>query len=299
MYQTITDSLANFQFSSDGNVNVDSMLNSASHHDQYDDDGASGFGGDDGDNGDMGESGGFGHDGMDDDGPQDFFTGDQAIVEDNGFQHGGEEPYGVPGNSHGPAESFDPRRQANERDLVMSMTEDGEEMIDYFNEAAMKNWAGPQHWKIRRVIRKSMLSLCLCVEFLSDFSEAATGDEETTNVRTKREKVPFLIDFAGETTVSSKELFTPAGKTGIVLPSTTGAAAVTTGKRKPKKTAGLTRRDEHLLPDDMHFSSAQLLRLFLKPKFSVSFVLIIALYWVSVCATGLCSHRGPCHALHN
>ena len=33
------------------------------------------------------------------------------------------------------------------------------------------------------------------------------------------------------------------------------------------------KRDEHLLPDDMHFSSRQLVSLFLKPKFSVSCVI--------------------------
>jgi condensin complex subunit 2 len=37
------------------------------------------------------------------------------------------------------------------------------------------------------------------------------------------------------------------------------------GSRKAKE----EKRDEHTLPDDMHFSSRQLVTLFLKPKFSV------------------------------
>lgn len=54
---------------------------------------------------------------------------------------------------------------------------------------------------------------------------------------------------------------------GINLP---GSSATTTtkkggrGKKKEKE-----KKDDHRLPDDMHFSSRQLVTLFLKPKFSV------------------------------
>ena len=78
----------------------------------------------------------------------------------------------------------------------------------------------------------------------------------------------FEIDFSAPGQ-SSKELFAPSTGTGILLASGTGAqiAGASTGKKK-KKSVG--RRDDHLLPDDMHFSSTQLLRLFRKPKFTVS-----------------------------
>lgn len=50
---------------------------------------------------------------------------------------------------------------------------------------------------------------------------------------------------------------------GINLPGT-GATGAKRGKKKKEK------RDDHRLPDDMHFTSRQLLTLFLKPKFFVS-----------------------------
>jgi condensin complex subunit 2 len=61
--------------------------------------------------------------------------------------------------------------------------------------------------------------------------------------------VPFSIDFTTPATLSSKELFEPGTKTATMLP-----------KSKRKAT------EDHTLPDDMHFNSQQLLRLFLKPK---------------------------------
>lgn len=94
---------------------------------------------------------------------EDFFVGDQAVGDDYvGDDFGGgntgpeedsqEQPEGQPG----PFMPFDPKRMPNERDLVMAMTE-GEEggiMMDYFDQAFLKNWAGPQHWKLRKVVRK-------------------------------------------------------------------------------------------------------------------------------------------------
>lgn len=50
----------------------------------------------------------------------------------------------------GPVEAFDPRR-AEERDLVMSMSGTGEQNLEYFDSSMMKNWAGPEHWKMRKV----------------------------------------------------------------------------------------------------------------------------------------------------
>jgi Condensin complex subunit 2 len=63
----------------------------------------------------------------------------------------------------------------------------------------------------------------------------------------------------------SKEMFAPVTKgTGINLPGT--GATAKKGKRKLKE-----KRDDHRLPDDMHFSSKQLVTLFLKPKFFVRY----------------------------
>jgi condensin complex subunit 2 len=85
-----------------------------------------------------------------------------------------------------------------------------------------------------------------------------------------------LINFEDGEAPSAKELFATS-KTIITLPATSSkrrrAGTPPKGKKgKKAKDAGenIDARDEHLLPDDMHFSSRQLLRLFMKPKFTVS-----------------------------
>lgn len=54
------------------------------------------------------------------------------------------------GTGFGAVEPFDPRRVADERDLVMSMDGEGDGMFAYFDAKLGKNWAGPEHWKMRR-----------------------------------------------------------------------------------------------------------------------------------------------------
>lgn len=58
----------------------------------------------------------------------------------------------------GQLEAFNPMRAPNERDLVMAMVassaggEDGQgDLFDYFDRELLgKNWAGPEHWKMKR-----------------------------------------------------------------------------------------------------------------------------------------------------
>lgn len=60
----------------------------------------------------------------------------------------------------------------------------------------------------------------------------------------------------------AKEIFAPVTRGGsITLPQF--------GKSKRGR-KGKEKRSEQTLPDDMHFSSRQLVTLFLKPKFAVS-----------------------------
>ena len=62
----------------------------------------------------------------------------------------------------GNPEPFDPSRGPNERELVMVMAgANGEQEghFDYFDAAFTKNWAGPEHWKMRRpAIKKGKTS---------------------------------------------------------------------------------------------------------------------------------------------
>jgi condensin complex subunit 2 len=72
----------------------------------------------------------------------------------------GEAPFGVDGQDAGVAgvgALFDPRRGMDGKQLFVGMLGDEEGdgmMLDYFDQGVLKNWAGPEHWKLRKVTRK-------------------------------------------------------------------------------------------------------------------------------------------------
>jgi condensin complex subunit 2 len=103
-------------------------------------------------------------------------------------------------------------------------------ILDYFDKTLHRNWAGPEHWKIRRV------------------KEAVKA---TTGTTKKKEREAFEIDFAA-----------PMSQTlADALYSPIPANSTTCLPRSQWKS-----KTRNLLPDDKHFSSRQLLRLFLKPN---------------------------------
>ena len=98
---------------------------------------------------------------------EDFFVGDQAVQDDFGGGDYGPDGFGGETGSpnaesgqqddptrSGPSVPFDPGRAPNERDLVLAMTDADGSMMDYFDQNFLKNWAGPEHWKLRKVVRK-------------------------------------------------------------------------------------------------------------------------------------------------
>ncbi|USW57761.1 Putative condensin complex subunit 2/barren [Septoria linicola] len=106
---------------------------------------------------------------------------------------------------------------------------DQENILNYFDNALQKNWAGPEHWKIARI------------------KEANT----VKPTRTRKEKEPFEIDFAAPMSQALANLLYTSAPTNssICLP-----------KKEWKS------KNRNLLPDDKHFNSKDLLKLFLKPK---------------------------------
>jgi condensin complex subunit 2 len=104
-------------------------------------------------------------------------------------------------------------------------------ILDYFDKALQKNWAGPEHWKIRRV---------------KDASKSANAGPTK-----RKERESFEIDFVSPMSQALADaLYTPVtSNSAISLPRTQWRS-----------------KTRNLLPDDKHFSSRQLLRLFLKPK---------------------------------
>ncbi|KAF2645846.1 barren [Massarina eburnea CBS 473.64] len=114
----------------------------------------------------------------------------------------------------------------------MSMTQnrnaEQEAILAYFDQTLKKNWAGPKHWRVTRV--KQL---------------------DKTPPPKRKEKEPFKIDFdAPMNQTLADMLYTPAtSKSTIELPK-----------------AQWKSKSRNLLPDDKHFNSRQLMRLFLKPK---------------------------------
>ncbi|KAK4952203.1 hypothetical protein LTR10_010125 [Elasticomyces elasticus] len=109
---------------------------------------------------------------------------------------------------------------------------DEENILNYFDTALSKNWAGPEHWKIARI--KSTLA-------------GGVGAEK----RVRKEKEPFEIDFGAALTAElAGGLYTKASSNNTIsLPR-----------------AQWRSKGRNLLPDDKHFNSKDLLKLFLKPK---------------------------------
>jgi condensin complex subunit 2 len=104
-----------------------------------------------------------------------------------------------------------------------------DDILSYFDEALQKNWTGPEHWRIRKI---------------KDIKPASA-------TKTRKEKEPFEIDFLSPLSASLADtVYTPASSNTVIS--------------LPKK--DWKSKTRNLLPDDKHFNSKQLLRLFLKPK---------------------------------
>lgn len=154
----------------------------------------------------------------------------QTRFGDIGFEEGGIDE-GQPGQGVGVGD-FDPDNNQYAVSLHHKKTEGGhEDILSYFDNALRKDWAGPEHWRIRRI---------------KDISKASAPAQSK-----RKEKEAFEIDFASSLDPALAEmLYTPASSNATIsLPKTQWKS-----------------KTRNLLPDDKHFNSQQLLRLFLKPK---------------------------------
>ncbi|KAI1814306.1 condensin complex subunit 2/barren [Poronia punctata] len=109
-----------------------------------------------------------------------------------------------------------------------------EDILGYFDQALQKNWAGPEHWRIRKI---------------------KDANKPETATRQRKEKELFEIDF-------SSPLDRKVAETIFTQASSNSAISL------PKK--DWKSKTRNLLPDDKHFNSKQLLSLFLKPKARMS-----------------------------
>lgn len=161
------------------------------------------------------------------------------------------------GAQYGAVQRFDPRMAPDDREVVIGMGgEEGDKKVfSYFDTNMSKNWAGPEHWKMRRTIRR--------FEKEKEEEDAATAaaDKKT---KTRKGKEPFSINFGiaeDNEAPSSKTIFATS-KATLNLPSTSSS--------KRKRGTLVNKKEDYLLPDDKHFASQQLLTLFLKPKAAVN-----------------------------
>jgi condensin complex subunit 2 len=138
---------------------------------------------------------------------------------------------GEDGGSPGELGAFTPDNPQYSVSLRHTQDDEQENILNYFDKALQKNWAGPEHWKIRRV---------------KDAAKALN-----TPATKRKEKEPFEIDFAAPMSQAlADSLYTSA----------TSSSSISLPKVQWRS------KTRNLLPDDKHFNSRQLLRLFLKPK---------------------------------
>ncbi|KAF2149880.1 barren [Myriangium duriaei CBS 260.36] len=116
--------------------------------------------------------------------------------------------------------------------LVHRAADEQANILSYFDSALAKNWAGPEHWKIKRV---------------KDATKASSAPATSR----RKEKEPFEIDFHSPMTQSLADL---------LYTSATSNATISLPKTQRRS------KTRNLLPDDKHFNSRSLLTLFLKPK---------------------------------
>jgi condensin complex subunit 2 len=169
---------------------------------------------------------------FDDDAEVGFGEGGEAWAKDAAIQHqmrvhnvsqdGGEEG--------GEVGTFDTDSNAYGVTLQHREQNDHENILNYFDTALHKNWAGPEHWKIARI---------------------KEANKPAAPQRVRKEKEAFEIDFTAPMTGElASMLYTKAASN----------AAISLPKREWRS------KTRNLLPDDKHFNSKDLLKLFLKPK---------------------------------
>lgn len=125
--------------------------------------------------------------------------------------------------------------------------EEHERLFSYFDHRLKKNWAGPEHWKMTRLQATSQRA-----------GSAAPGEIEgsaasAARPRARRKEAEVISFVNAAPGPSAKELFAPSATPSSLLLSK----------------AAQTSKARHLLPEDHHFNSKRLMRLFLKPKATI------------------------------
>ena len=174
-------------------------------------------------------------DDFDDDDDQFTARRNSEFLYDNNDTHMGadDEP-----QDHVPGRPSRANRQSGEFEwggMDHSASKLDESGLSYFDNAFKKTWAGPEHWKIRRGPTHNR-----------EISAIAASSRKGSKAAEKTG-----IDFA-KVAVDYRQLFSKAAV----------ASSITLTKAMILE----RKQERHLLPDDLHFTSANLLKLFIKPN---------------------------------
>lgn len=108
-----------------------------------------------------------------------------------------------------------------------------QDLMAYFDSTLKRNWAGPEHWKVKQLKR--------------DKAQQLHPSLSSTNKK-RKPKEEFMINFMTDMDEDEEDRIFAGSKVSTTLPV-----------EQQEST------DSHLLPDDLYFSSEQLVTLFLKP----------------------------------
>ncbi|QLL31569.1 hypothetical protein HG536_0B04330 [Torulaspora globosa] len=127
-----------------------------------------------------------------------------------------------------------------------------QDLMAYFDENLTKTWRGREHWKVRN-FKKNMIKGVENNKALGqdkDGNELTASDEAT---KKKNKKTSQEIDFFALDDRLEEAVFASKKRTNIELPQ-----------------KSRTNASHYLLPDDFHFTTQRITRLFIKPQQTMS-----------------------------
>ncbi|KAJ1822109.1 hypothetical protein LPJ56_000991 [Coemansia sp. RSA 2599] len=135
--------------------------------------------------------------------------------------------------------------------LALSMAEDEDNLLSYFDTKLVKSWAGPGHWQlpISRAAMQKQQQHPQPQDQQSVDGEASNPEDPEGSKRKRAEKQLYYTDFMNGPDVDAEALFAKPTRASMITMS---------------KKAAMSQ--DHTLPEDVHFSSKNLFNLLLKPK---------------------------------
>lgn len=181
----------------------------------------------------------------------------QAAVPDNaeddsdGFDMGMQQELCYPDENHDNT-SHDEQDDDNVNSTTGSIFE--KDLMAYFDENLNRNWRGREHWKVRNFKKANLVNkesdlLEETRTTIGDTTDKNTTDDKSMDTKKKHKQKKVLeIDFFKTDDSFEDKVFASKGRTKIDMPI----------KNRKNDT-------HYLLPDDFHFSTDRITRLFIKP----------------------------------